>query len=255
MKGQIFGIISFIGAILIGGLAMFIWIDKYSGYISAEGLFVIFIFICSISTILYVLWTNFDRKLSNLEEIDLENQILEKQIEQRNLRKQLALINRSEFNKSISVKTDDLIYTEDPSLAFLKSNEDPISDTILGEVTSVETINSETGTIDKINEKKLVVFDKKDPKYLSIKVTNIILFIILWIVEIIYAGYAGLVFNPIPVYITFLIARSVIRNVYVKKAFFRNNKIYFKVGGSILIWLIVFFVKALIVVTFLNFVL
>ena len=79
MKGKIFGIISFIGAVLIGGFAMLVWIDKRNK-LDEESLFLIFIFICSISTILYILWTNFDRKLSNLEEIDLENQILEKRI-------------------------------------------------------------------------------------------------------------------------------------------------------------------------------
>lgn len=100
--------------------------------------------------------------------------------------------------------------------------------------------------------KKKVKFDKKDPKYLAIKSTNVYMFITLFIVESAQLLSNGWYPNPIALYITFLITRWFIRDLYTKKSNFRNNKIYYKIGGTILIWIFVFLVKQMIGITFLN---
>ena len=164
----------------------------------------------------------------------------------------MALINCSECNKSISDQSDECVGCGAPSHVFLKSKENPITEPVAEELRPVEEINSETDPIEEISEEEVVEFDKKDPKYLAIKITNVVLFIILFIVEAGMASIDGGRPNPIAVYITFLISRWVVRYLYTKKSNFRNNKIYYKIGGTILIWVFVFLVKQMIGITILN---
>ena len=163
----------------------------------------------------------------------------------------MALIICSECNKSISDQSDECVGCGAPSHVFLKSKENSITEPVAEELTPVEEISSETDPVEEISEEE-VEFDKKDPKYLAIKITNIVLFIILFIVEAGMASIDGGRPNPIAVYITFLISRWVVRYLYTKKSNFRNNKIYYKIGGTILIWIFVFLVKQMIGITILN---
>ena len=165
----------------------------------------------------------------------------------------MALINCSECDKSISDQSEECVGCGAPSHVFLKSKENPTTDPVVEEFTHVEEISSETDPVEEISEEEVVVeFDRKDPKYLSIKITNVVLFIILFILEAGMASVDGGRPNPIAVYITFLISRWVIRYLYTKKSNFRNNKIYYKIGGTILIWVFVFLVKQMIGITILN---
>ena len=164
----------------------------------------------------------------------------------------MALINCSECNKQISDQSDECVGCGAPSHVFLKSIENPITDPVAEELSPVEEINLETDPIEEISEEEVVEFDMKDPKYLAIKITNVVLFIILFIVEAGMASIDGGRPNPIAVYITFLISRWVVRYLYTKKSNFRNNKIYYKIGGTILIWVFVFLVKQMIGITILN---
>jgi len=163
----------------------------------------------------------------------------------------MPLINCSECNKSISDQSDECVGCGAPSHVFLKPIENPITEPVVDEFTPVVEINSDSDPIEEISDEE-VEFDKKDPKYLAIKITNVVLFIVLFILEAGMASADGGRPNPIAVYITFLISRSVIRYLYTKKSNFRNNKIYYKIGGTILICVFVFLVKQMIVITILN---
>ena len=170
----------------------------------------------------------------------------------------MALINCSECNKQISDKSDECIGCGAPSHVFLKSKENLITEPVaenltpVEEIISIEELTTEIDSNEEISEEEVVEFDKKDPKYLAIKITNVVLFIILFIVEAGMASIDGGRPNPIAVYITFLISRWVVRYLYTKKSNFRNNKIYYKFGGTILIWVFVFLVKQMIGITILN---
>ena len=172
----------------------------------------------------------------------------------------MALINCSECNKQISDKSDECIGCGAPSHVFLKSKENLITEPVAENLTHVEGIipieelTTEIDSNEEINvEQEGIVFDKKDSKYLAIKITNIVLFIILFIAEAGEAQIAGGRANPLAVFITFWISRWVVRYFYAKKRNFRNNKIYYKIGGTILIWVFVFLVKLMIGITILNF--
>lgn len=89
MKERIASIVSFLGGfgcilLSIVGLSDFEHID------TGEFLGVFGLTVSGVATILYVVWTKFGRiKFSELEKIDLENQILERKIKQKELMKKL----------------------------------------------------------------------------------------------------------------------------------------------------------------------
>lgn len=91
MKEKIAAFISFIGS--VAGLCwllymVIVFVDK-----AAEGEEFLFLFLSIallISTILYIIWTRFGFKnVKELEQIDYENQLIKKKIEQQELLKKL----------------------------------------------------------------------------------------------------------------------------------------------------------------------
>jgi len=89
MKEKITAIISFLGG-LGWGLFGFFTFAKESN-IDGDDFFAFFALMTSaISTVLYVVWTKFGKKeFSDLEKMDYENQLLKRQIEQKELKKKL----------------------------------------------------------------------------------------------------------------------------------------------------------------------
>lgn len=88
MKEKISGIISFLGALGYGLYVAFIIFDKG---IDDDSIYPFIPFVLSeVSIILYVIWTKFGKKeLTELEKMDYENQLLKRQIEQKELKKKL----------------------------------------------------------------------------------------------------------------------------------------------------------------------
>ena len=87
MKEKITGIISFLGAVGWGILGVFIFVEAG---LNNDTIYLPPLFITSVSIILYVIWTRFGKQeFSELKKIDLENQILKRQIEQKELKKKL----------------------------------------------------------------------------------------------------------------------------------------------------------------------
>ena len=93
MKEKIAAIISFIGA--VGGVLLIIFIfydNSTSSYKMKvdEWLYTFLILVLSISIFFYVIWTKFGKiGLTELEQIEYENQLLKKKIEQQELLKKL----------------------------------------------------------------------------------------------------------------------------------------------------------------------
>ena len=91
-------------------------------------------------------------------------------------------------------------------------------------------------------------FNNKDPKYKVIKITNIILIIVFGFVEIIAQELQGVnAPNAAPVFITFLIARYFIRNMFTK-----NPDFDYKIIKTIGIWLLVMVVKGVLLTVLLS---
>ena len=88
MKEKVTAIISFIGGLGWGLFGIFIIMKER---IDVDEFFVIFALLTSaVSTVLYVFWTKFGKKeYSEIENIDRENQLLKRQIEQKELKKKL----------------------------------------------------------------------------------------------------------------------------------------------------------------------
>ena len=82
---------------------------------------------------------------------------------------------------------------------------------------------------------------KNNPKYKSIKITNIVLIISLCFIEMAYAQSQGMRFNIAPSLITFFISRALIRRVFLK-----SPDMELKVLITIGIWLAVLAIKAII---------
>ena len=164
----------------------------------------------------------------------------------------MPLINCSECNKSISDQSDECVGCGAPSHVFLKPIKNPITEPVVDEFTPVVEINSDSDPIEEISDEE-VEFDKKDPKYLAIKITNVVLFIILYLTESALSQEAGRhTVNPIPVFITYWISRWFVRYLFINRPNFRNSKFYYKIGITILTWGFVIILKTLIAVTFLN---
>jgi hypothetical protein len=161
----------------------------------------------------------------------------------------MALINCPECNKKISDKSEECIGCGAPRDIFLKVMVDPIVEVVVGDSIPIGVSDTEKGVV----EDEEIVFDWKCVKYRSIKITNVILFIILFLIE---AGEAQITrasfVNPLPVFITFWISRWIIRYIFTEKRNFRNNEIYYKIGATILVWIFVFLVKLMIGVIILN---
>lgn len=89
MKEKITAIISFIIALGWGLFGLFLFFDD--GNIHVEEFFTYStIMVGTVSTVLYVLWTKFGKKeFSELDKINYENQLLKKQIEQKELMKKM----------------------------------------------------------------------------------------------------------------------------------------------------------------------
>lgn len=90
MKEQIAGIISLLGGI---GLVLFTLIVIANERIddNLDFLILILMLITGISIIMYVIWTKFGKKeFSELNKLEYENQLLKKQIEQKELKKKLG---------------------------------------------------------------------------------------------------------------------------------------------------------------------
>jgi uncharacterized membrane protein len=98
MKKKVSGIISFIGAIVGLCFSLFWWLDAYltPSYTFMEFLFddtgvlLVMGVLFSVSIMLYIIFTKLgDKHFLNLKKIDIENQILKKQIEQCELKNKL----------------------------------------------------------------------------------------------------------------------------------------------------------------------
>ena len=89
MKEKVTAMISFLGGIGWGLFGLFIILDDNNP--RPEDFLAYFAFMIStISIVLYVIWTKVGNKqFSDLEKMDHENQILKKQIEQKELKKKL----------------------------------------------------------------------------------------------------------------------------------------------------------------------
>lgn len=89
MKERITALISFFGS--IGwGLYLLYGTAKHGIYDLDEFLTFFGLFAVSLSSVLYVIWTKFGKKeFSEVEKIDNENQLLKRQIEQKELKKKL----------------------------------------------------------------------------------------------------------------------------------------------------------------------
>lgn len=89
MKEKVTAIISFLGGLGWGLFGLFAIFDE--SRIDAGEFFAYFALMTStISTVLYVLWTKFGNKeFSDLDKMDYENQLLKRQIEQKELKKKL----------------------------------------------------------------------------------------------------------------------------------------------------------------------
>ena len=90
MKERIAAAISFIG--VIAGILGVIYVIYFEhSYAEVEEWLLAFLVMgILISTILYIIWTKFGKKgLTELEQIDYENQLLRKKIEQQELLKKL----------------------------------------------------------------------------------------------------------------------------------------------------------------------
>lgn len=89
MKEKIAGIISLLGSLgLI--LSILFTISKESIDDNLEFLILILMLITGFSIIMYVIWTKFGKKeFSELDKLEYENQLLKKQIEQKELKKKL----------------------------------------------------------------------------------------------------------------------------------------------------------------------
>jgi hypothetical protein len=90
MKERIASIVSFLGGFgcillsIVGVISDFEHIDTVA-FLGVFGLTV-----SGVATILYVVWTRFGKiKFSELEKIDYENQLLERKIKQKELKKKL----------------------------------------------------------------------------------------------------------------------------------------------------------------------
>ena len=89
MKEKVTAMISFLGGLGWGLFGIFMIFDD-SNIRAEEFLVYSAIMISAISIVLYVIWTKFgNKKFSDLEKMDHENQILKKQIEQKELKKKL----------------------------------------------------------------------------------------------------------------------------------------------------------------------
>lgn len=88
MKEKVTAIISFLSGIGWGIFGLYLIYEEYS---DREYYLIYFtLLISAISTVLYVIWTKFgNKKFSDLEKLDYENQILKRQIEQKELKKKL----------------------------------------------------------------------------------------------------------------------------------------------------------------------
>ena len=91
-------------------------------------------------------------------------------------------------------------------------------------------------------------FNNKDPKYKVVKITNIILIIIFGFAEIIAQELQGVnAPNAAPVFITFLISRYFIRNLFTK-----NPDFDYKIIKTIGVWLSVMVVKGILLTVLLS---
>lgn len=89
MKEKITGIISFLGGIGFILYFVYIVIDK-GGLVENQSFTFFSVLLYFISVILYVVWTKLGKKdFSDLEKMDYENQLLKRQIEQKELKKKL----------------------------------------------------------------------------------------------------------------------------------------------------------------------
>lgn len=88
-KEKIAGTISFLGSIGGGLFALYILIVEKVNSMDGGIILLILVIVC-LATILYVLWTKFgNRKTTELEKIEYENEILKRQLEQKELKKKL----------------------------------------------------------------------------------------------------------------------------------------------------------------------
>tara|TARA_Y100001980_G_C14466208_1_gene247214 strand:+ start:544 stop:831 length:288 start_codon:yes stop_codon:yes gene_type:complete len=93
-------------------------------------------------------------------------------------------------------------------------------------------------------------FDSKNPKYKSIKITNIVLLIVLFFVETIAQEAEGITSpNLVPVLITFFISRYIVR-----KMFTNNPDFSYKIIKTIGVWFGVLIAKSILGAVLLSFI-
>ncbi len=89
MKEKVTAIISFLSGLGWGLFGLFL-IATINNKNEVWFLIIFFLMTSTISTILYVIWTNFGvKKFSEIEKMDFENQLLKRKIEQKELKKKL----------------------------------------------------------------------------------------------------------------------------------------------------------------------
>lgn len=91
-------------------------------------------------------------------------------------------------------------------------------------------------------------FDNKDPKYKVIKITNIVLIILFYIIEVIAQEAQGVKTpNGAPVVITFLISRYIVR-----KMFTSNPDFSYKIIKTFGVWIGVIIAKGILAIILLS---
>jgi hypothetical protein len=100
-----------------------------------------------------------------------------------------------------------------------------------------------------------IEFDKNDPDYRIFKITNSVLFVFMAFLNAGFAAAEGMRTNVFASYITFLISRYVVRYYYAKRSDLRNGSILYKIGLTLLVWIIVWILKLIVTMIILNIVL
>ena len=156
----------------------------------------------------------------------------------------------SQNEKSPALESEKESMSEDPEAPesnVIDSNRSVPESKLLVDQSDIELKEDYQASVENVK------FDKNDPKYRAIKYTNVLMFVLLYILEIGQATIDGRsTASPIPVFITYWIARAIIRHYFNERTKFRNASAVLKVAISIAIWITSFVVKFLVALILLN---
>ena len=113
-----------------------------------------------------------------------------------------------------------------------------------------EIRNVQFKDIDNLKESEIYVdgnFNKQNPKYRSIKITNICLLIFFMIAEFIAGAAYEVRPNPLSVLITYWISKAIVRKIFINNPDFK-----YKIIKTIAIYIATFLIKSLVFVLILN---